>query len=95
MMLVGKKIIGFGLEQLCYMFPEFDRHIKNKGIEETINTWYNLFKKIDDNNDELDNDFKQAIFDWITTNNKMPYFSDIKNYMDNIKVKREIKKLHE
>ena len=91
MMLVGKKIIGFGLEQLCYMFPEFDRHIKNKGLDETVDVWHTLFKKVDIDYDLAEQDFKDAIFMWISQNNKSPYFSDIIIYMNNIKNDREIK----
>ena len=92
-MLVGKEIIGFGLEQLCYMFPEFDRHIKNKGIEQTVDVWYELFEKIDTDYDLVEQDFKDAIFMWINQNSKSPCFSDIIQYMNNIKSERETKEI--
>ena len=88
-MLIGKEIIGFGLEQLTMFYPDFDRFIEKKGIETVVDAWYSMFKKIDYDYDLSEQHFKQAIFNLIYTSKSTPYFSDV---LDNM---RELNKEHE
>lgn len=88
-MLVGKDVIGFGIEQLSMFYVDFDRFIDKKGIDNVIDTWYNMFKSIDYDYDLAEQDFKQAINELIRFNNKAPSFSDILDGM------RELKKQHD
>lgn len=88
-MLIGKEIIGFGLEQLTMFYPDFDRFIEKKGIETVVDAWYSMFKKIDYDYDLAEQHFKQAIFNLIYTSKSTPYFSDV---LDNM---RELNKEHE
>lgn len=88
-MLIGREIIGFGLEQLTMFYPDFDRFIEKKGIETVVDAWYSMFKKIDYDYDLAEQHFKQAIFNLIYTSKSTPYFSDV---LDNM---RELNKEHE
>ena len=88
-MLVGKDVIGFGIEQLTMFYPDFDRFIKKKGIETVVDAWYNMFKSMEYDYDLSEQDFKQSINELIRFNNKTPTFSDILDGM------RELNKQHE
>lgn len=88
-MLVGKDIIGFGIEQLTMFYPDFDRFVEKKSLDNVVDTWYFMFKSIDYNYDLAEQDFKQAINELIRFSNKTPTFSDVLNAM------RELNKQHE
>ena len=88
-MLVGKDVIGFGIEQLSMFYIDFDRFVEKKGIDNIVETWFNMFKSIDYNYDLAEHDFKQSINELIRFNNKTPTFSDILDGM------RELNKQHE
>lgn len=88
-MLVGKDVIGFGIEQLSMFYIDFDRFVEKKGIDNIVETWFNMFKSIDYNYDLAEHDFKQSINELIRFNNKTPTFSDILDGM------RELKKQHD
>lgn len=88
-MLVGKDVIGFGIEQLTMFYPDFDRFIEKKGIETVVDAWYNMFKSMEYDYDLSEQDFKQSINELIRFNNKTPTFSDILYGM------RELNKQHE
>lgn len=88
-MLVGKDIIGFGIEQLTMFYPDFDRFVEKKSLDNVVDTWYFMFKSIDYNYDLAEQDFKQAINELIRFSNKTPAFSDVLNTM------RELNKQHE
>lgn len=88
-MLVGKDVIGFGIEQLTMFYPDFDRFIEKKGIETVVDAWYNMFKSMEYDYDLSEQDFKQSINELIRFNNKNPTFSDILDGM------RELNKQHE
>ncbi len=88
-MLVGKKIIGFGIEQLCMMYPDFDRHVTKKGIDNVIDSWYNLFEKNDKININLEEEFKEAVLFIIYNKKVAPSFNEIVDTMNNIYAEKE------
>ena len=88
-MLVGKDVIGFGIEQLSMFYIDFDRFVEKKGIDNIVETWYNMFKSMEYDYDLAEQDFKQSINELIRFNNKTPTFSDILYGM------RELNKQHQ
>ena len=88
-MLVGKDVIGFGIEQLTMFYPDFDRFIEKKCIETVVDAWYSMFKKIEYDYDLAEQDFKKSVFDLISNSKITPTFSNILDGM------RELKKQHD
>ena len=88
-MLVGKDVIGFGIEQLTMFYPDFDRFIEKKGIETVVDAWYNMFKSMEYDYDLSEQDFKQSIITIDDCEIISRAFSDILDGM------RELKKQHD
>lgn len=93
-MLVGKDVIGFGIEQLTMFYPDFDRFIEKKGIETVVDAWYNMFKSMEYDYDLSEQDFKQSINELIRFNNKTPTFSDILDGMRELNKQHELKEIN-
>lgn len=93
-MLVGKDVIGFGIEQLTMFYPDFDRFIEKKGIETVVDAWYNMFKSMEYDYDLSEQDFKQSINELIRFNNKTPTFSDILDVMRELNKQHELKEIN-
>ena len=93
-MLVGKDVIGFGIEQLSMFYIDFDRFVEKKGIDNIVETWFNMFKSIDYNYDLAEQDFKQSINELIRFNNKTPTFSDILDGMRQSNKQHELEEIN-
>lgn len=92
-MLVGREVLGFGLEQLTMFYPDFDRFIDKKGIETIIDAWYSMFKKIEYDYDLAEQHFKQAIYNIIYTSKTTPSFSDVLNAMRELNKEYELQRI--
>ena len=92
-MLVGKDVIGFGIEQLTMFYPDFDRFIEKKGIETVVDAWYSMFKKIEYDYDLAEQDFKKSVFDLISNSKSTPTFSNILDGMRELNKQRELNEL--
>ena len=90
-MLVGKDVIGFGIEQLTMFYPDFDRFIEKKGIETVVDAWYNMFKSMEYDYDLSEQDFKQSINELIRFNNKIDGWYIQLNYLVSSKKTEDIK----
>lgn len=89
---IKKDVIKSGLEALTNFYPEFNRFIDLKGIDNVTEAWYNVFKGIQFTYELEEKDYISAIFEYINTNNKSPYFSDIKNIMKELYRQHEMEK---
>lgn len=90
-MKIKKETIKLGLKELGNFYPEFNRFIEMKGLDNISESWFNVFDSIDYTYGLEEKDFLAAIFEYINTNNKSPYFSDIKNIMRELYRQHELK----
>lgn len=88
-MKVGKEVIKFGINQLIIFYPEFARHSQFISADKLVESWYNVFKKIDWEYEYSEQDFKEAIMNLITHTRVTPTYSDVLEEMRNIYKDRE------
>jgi hypothetical protein len=98
-MKLGKGIINLSIQKLTCVFPDFDRFVDKKGIDNVIDAWDEVFEKTtfkeNFSDEKLKEIFKKAIEETIATSNKFPYVSDIINKMQEIIENRKFKIIEE
>lgn len=90
---IGKNKITFGIKQLTMFFPDFDRFVDKKGIENIVDSWDSMFKKIEYDYDLAEQHFKQAIYNIIYTSKTTPSFSDVLNAMRELNKEYELQRI--
>lgn len=90
---IGKEEIKMIIIQLTAFYPDYERFVTRSGIDNIVDSWEKIFKKLNWNYKEITQDFKQAVFDLITTSKSSPAISEILNKMTELRKQRTLEEL--
>lgn len=90
---IGKDEIKIIITQLTAFYPEYEKFVTRSGIDNIVNSWEKIFQKLDWNYNEVEQDFKQAVFTLITTSKSTPAISEILNKMTELRKQRALEEL--